>query len=114
MPRRTFPLIDETHLRLLKEIQQRPGATQRALAQTLGVSLGKANYCVRAVVDKGWAKARNFRHNPHKFNYVLLLTPAGLDAKARLPAHFLQRKMVEYEALRAEIEQLQRETVTSE
>lgn len=114
MAPRDTPPIDETHLRLLKEIEQRPNATQRALAQSLGVSLGKANYCVRALVDKGWVKARNFRDNPHKFDYVHLLTPAGIDAKARLTAHFLQRKIAEYDALRAEIEQLKREAVAAD
>ena len=78
------------------------------------MSLGKANYCLRALVEKGWVKARNFRENPHKFNYVNLLTPAGIDAKARLTAHFLKSKMAEYEALRVEIEQLQREPSASE
>lgn len=101
--------MDEIHLRLMKAIQTNPQATQRDLAGELGVSLGKANYCLRALVDKGWVKARNFRVNPNKLGYAYLLTPTGIDAKARLTVRFLRRKVEEYEALRAEIEDLRRE-----
>jgi len=101
--------MDEIHLRLLKAIQANPQATQRELSEELGVSLGKAHYCLRALVDKGWVKAQNFRASPNKLGYAYLLTPAGLDAKARLTMRFLRVKVVEYRALRAEIEQLRRE-----
>ena len=101
--------MDEIHLRLLKAILANPQATQRELSAELGVSLGKANYCLRALVDKGWVKAHNFRANPNKLGYAYLLTPAGLDAKARLTMRFLRRKLDEYDVLRAEIEELQRE-----
>ena len=101
--------MDEIHLRLLKAILANPQATQRELSAELGVSLGKANYCLRALVDKGWVKAHNFRANPNKLGYAYLLTPAGLDAKARLTVRFLRRKLDEYDVLRAEIEELRRE-----
>ena len=101
--------MDEIHLRLMKAIESNPQATQRELAQALGVSLGKANYCLRALVDRGWVKVRNFRANPNKLAYAYLLTPAGLDGKARLTVRFLKRKLDEYDLLRAEIEQLRRE-----
>ena len=101
--------MDEIHLRLMKAIQANPQATQRELSETLGVSLGKANYCLRALVDKGWVKAQNFRANPHKLGYAYLLTPSGIDAKARLTVRFLRRKLDEYDILRTEIEELRRE-----
>ena len=105
--------MDEIHLRLLKAIEANPQATQRELAESLGVSLGKTNYCLRALVDKGWVKARNFRANPNKLAYAYLLTPAGLDAKARLTVNFLRCKLAEYEALHAQIQELQREVGVS-
>lgn len=101
--------MDEIHLRLMKAIESNPQATQRELAESLGVSLGKANYCLHALVDKGWVKVRNFKANPNKLAYAYLLTPAGLDGKARLTVRFLKRKLDEYDLLRAEIEQLRRE-----
>jgi EPS-associated MarR family transcriptional regulator len=101
--------LTETHLRLLRAIEANPQATQRELAEALGVSLGKAHYCLRALVDKGWVKARNFRASPNKKAYVHALTRKGLEAKAQLTVSFLRRKLEEYHALRAEIEQLQRE-----
>ena len=101
--------MDEIHLRLMKAIESNPQATQRELAEALGVSLGKANYCLRALVDRGWVKVRNFRANPNKLAYAYLLTPAGLDGKARLTVRFLKRKLDEYDLLRAENEQLRRE-----
>ena len=101
--------MDEIHLRLLKAIQANPQATQRELSEALGVSLGKAHYCLKALVDKGWVKAQNFRANPNKLGYAYLLTPAGIDAKARLTVRFLRRKLDEYDMLRAEIEELRRE-----
>ena len=87
--------MDEIHLRLMKAIESNPQATQRELAEALGVSLGKANYCLRALVDRGWVKVRNFRANPNKLAYAYLLTPAGLDGKARLTVRFLKRKLDE-------------------
>jgi EPS-associated MarR family transcriptional regulator len=102
-------LSDDIHYRLLKILQERPDASQRQLAEALGFSLGKINYCVKALLDKGWVKAKNFRNSKNKLAYAYVLTPSGIDAKARITARFLKRKMVEYEALKAEIAQLKAE-----
>lgn len=100
---------DETHYRLLKLLEETPGVTQRELAARLGISLGKANYCLRAVMEKGWVKMDNFRRNPNKMGYAYLLTPTGIEEKASVAAQFLKRKMDEFDALRGEIERLQTE-----
>jgi len=99
-------MTEELHYRVLKHLAAHPEATQRDLAQALGISVGSTNYCVRAVIDKGWVKVQNFRNSKQKLAYAYLLTPAGLEAKARITVSFLQRKRAEYEALRAEIDQL--------
>lgn len=98
--------MEEVHLRLLKAIEANPHATQRELSDELGVSLGKANYCLKALVGKGWVKVSNFRANPRKVAYLYLLTPSGIEAKADLTVNFLRRKVMEYEMLRREIEAL--------
>ncbi len=98
---------DEVHFRVLQIIQRYPRLTQRELAQHLGVSLGKANYCLNALIEKGFIKAENFRRNDRKLAYLYLLTPTGLEEKARATLHFLRRKVGEYEALKTEIAQLQ-------
>jgi EPS-associated MarR family transcriptional regulator len=102
-------LSEEVSYRLLKLLEPNPYLSQRAVAKELGISLGKVNYCMRALVDKGWVKAGNFKNSHTKSAYVYLLTPRGFEEKARVTARFLQRKMREYEALRAEIEQLRNE-----
>jgi EPS-associated MarR family transcriptional regulator len=102
-------LTDDIHYRLLKLLEERPDASQRQLADALGFSLGKINYCVKALLDKGWVKAQNFRNSQNKLAYAYVLTPSGIDAKARITACFLKRKLAEYEALKAEIAQLQAE-----
>jgi EPS-associated MarR family transcriptional regulator len=84
--------------------------TQREMAQALGVSVGKTNYCLRALLGKGFVKVQNFRRSTHKLGYVYLLTPEGVAAKAELTRAFLARKREEYEALRLEIQRLQQET----
>lgn len=99
-------MSDDIHYRLLKLLSERPNASQRQLAEALGISLGKANYCIRALMEKGWIKARNFRNSNNKLAYAYLLTPSGIDAKTRITARFLKSKLAEYEALKAEIEQL--------
>ena len=81
--------------------------SQRQLADNLGVSLGAANYCMKALVEKGWVKLENFQKNPNKLGYLYLLTPMGITAKTQLTASFLKRKLTEYENLKAEIEELQ-------
>jgi EPS-associated MarR family transcriptional regulator len=99
----------EIHVRLLRYLTVNPQVSQRELAQHLGVSLGKTNYCLRALVDKGLVKARNFKNSASKRAYLYLLTPKGLRAKAEISVHFLQRKIAEHETLRAEIEELRNE-----
>ena len=99
----------EIHLRLLRYLEKHPQVSQRELAEYLGVSLGKANYCLKAVIEKGQVKARNFKNSNNKRAYLYLLTPKGIEAKAQISVRFLQRKMDEYEALHVEIEQLRNE-----
>lgn len=94
---------------LLKTLASNPSVSQRALAQRLGVSLGKVNYCLNALVDKGCLKVDNFRNHDNKLAYAYLLTPRGIEQKTRMTVEFLQIKMHEYESLRHEIEELRRE-----
>jgi EPS-associated MarR family transcriptional regulator len=101
---------EEAHYKLMRLLEANPGMSQRELAQRLGISLGKVNYCLQAVVSKGWIKATNFKNSRNKAAYSYLLTPRGLEMKARLTARFLSIKMREYEVLRAEIAEMQRET----
>lgn len=97
---------DELSVALLRRLADAPQASQRELAREAGVSLGKLNYALRALIDKGWVKAGNFSRNHEKLSYAYLLTPSGLDAKARLTRAFLARKMAEYDRLGEEIEGL--------
>jgi len=99
-------LTDPQRLQLLKLLQDEPQVSQRDLAQAMGVSLGKANYCLKALMDKGLVKFGNFRKNPDKRQYAYLLTPAGMEEKTRITMAFLRRKVAEYEALEKEIEAL--------
>ena len=100
---------EERHLKVLRLLEQNPEMTQRELAEALGVSVGATNYCLKALVGKGWVKLENFQKNPNKLGYLYLLTPMGIAAKTELTASFLQRKVAEYKVLRAEIDQLQAE-----
>ena len=99
----------EISYKLLKLLEARPDISQRELARELGVSLGKTNYCVKALVDKGWVKVDNFRNSQNKLAYAYILTPKGVSEKAKVTLNFLQRKRSEFEAIKKEIEQLQRE-----
>ena len=99
-------LTDPQRLELLKLLQDQPQMTQRDLAQAMGVSLGKANYCLNALMEKGLVKLEKFRANPDKRHYVYLLTSAGVREKTRITLEFLRFKLAEYEALEKEIEQL--------
>lgn len=110
----TNPQEQEIHLQLLRYLDTHPQVSQRELSEHLGVSLGKTNYCLRALVDKGLVKARNFKNNRHKRAYLYILTPDGLEAKARITARFLQRKLNEYEALKREIASLRKEVGSDE
>ena len=103
-------MLDETtHYSLLKILEDNPGMSQRDLAKKLGVSLGKINYCLNALVEKGNLKINNFRNNENKLAYAYLLTPRGVEQKARMTVQFLKNKMQEYERLKTEIEGLQKE-----
>lgn len=95
---------EERHLNALRLLEENPEMSQRKLAEALGVSLGATNYCLKALVDKGWVKLENFQKNPNKLGYLYLLTPMGIAAKTALTAHFLRQKKTEYEKLKAEIE----------
>ena len=100
-------MLDETtHYGLLKTLENNPGLSQRDLAKQLGVSLGKINFCLNALVAKGSLKINNFRNNENKLAYAYLLTPRGVEEKARITVVYLKHKMQEYEQLRQEIEAL--------
>ena len=100
---------DNTSYGLLKTLEGNPGLSQRDLAKRLGVSLGKVNYCLNALIEKGCLKVNNFRNSENKMAYAYLLTPHGVEERARITVRFLKYKMREYEQLRAEINELQRE-----
>ena len=102
-------MTEERNLNALRLLQENPQMSQRELAEELGVSLGATNYCLKALVDKGWVKLENFQKNPNKLGYLYLLTPMGIAAKTMLTARFLQRKLTEYEKLKVEIEILEAE-----
>ena len=99
----------ETHLQMLRLLQANPQLNQRDLAAALGISLGKTNFCLKALVAKSLLKMQNFQNSQRKLAYAYLLTPAGMAEKAMLTSRFLKRKMQEYEQLKAEIESLQQE-----
>jgi len=105
----TFAMEDETHYKILRTLEVSPGISQRELAVKLGVSLGKTNYCLRALIEKGWVKMGNFRQNPNKAASAYLLTPRGIEEKAHITTLFLKLKMAEFEALKEEIVHLQAE-----
>jgi EPS-associated MarR family transcriptional regulator len=92
-----------TKLQVLRALQDKPDMTQRELAQKLGVSLGRVNYCIKALVDKGYVKVGNFAASNNKLRYAYILTPSGVAEKASLTTAFIARKLSEYHALRAEI-----------
>ena len=106
MTSRRSRLQEDTYFRVLRILQDRPDVTQREIAQLLGVSTSGLNYCLNALIKKGWVKVHNFSESKNKFGYVYLLTPSGISEKAALMGRFLQRKLLEYEAMRAEIESL--------
>jgi EPS-associated MarR family transcriptional regulator len=102
-------MTEDTHYRVFKILETNPRISQRELAGELGVSLGKANYCMRALIDKGLVTANNFKNSDNKRAYFYVLTPKGIEAKAKISVRFLARKMAEFETLRAEIEDLKAE-----
>lgn len=104
---------DDVRFRLLRLLEEHPEKSQRELSDALGLSLGAINYVLKALVEKGEVKINNFRASDNKLRYAYILTPSGIDAKARLTAGFLKRKYAEYEALKAEIAALE-ETMSGE
>ena len=103
------PNTQETHLKVLRHLEDNPDVTQRELAVALGISLGKTNYCLKALINKGLIKAKNFKNSDNKRAYLYILTPKGIETKTRISVIFLRRKIAEYEALSREIEQLKTE-----
>jgi EPS-associated MarR family transcriptional regulator len=107
MTSRRSQLQEDTYFRVLRMLQDNPDMTQREIAEKLGISTSGLNYCLKALIDKGWVKVQNFSQSKNKFGYIYVLTPQGIAEKAVLTGRFLKRKMHEYETLRAEIEALQ-------
>ncbi|MFH7326595.1 MarR family EPS-associated transcriptional regulator [Desulfurivibrio sp. C05AmB] len=103
-----------TRYRLLKLLDEQPHWSQRELARAMGISLGKTNFCLQALIKVGLVKARNFRNAQNKSAYLYKLTPGGIEEKARVTRSFLQRKMEEYENIRREIKELQEAIKRSE
>ena len=102
-------LTEENRYQLLKLLEQNPSLNQRELAKAMGISLGKTNYCLNALIEKGLIKAANFKRSKTKMNYAYFLTPKGLDEKARVTLQFLKLKQQEYDSLVKELEEPQKE-----
>lgn len=94
---------DQDYFNILRKIQKKPNSSQRQLAKELGFSLGKLNYCLKALQNKGLIKIQNFKKNPKKINYLYILTPKGISTKTKLTINFMKRKMREYDQLKSEI-----------
>ena len=109
MTSRQAKLQEDTYFRVMRILEENPDLTQRELAEKLGISVGGLNYCLKALMEKGLAKMKNFANSKNKFGYVYVLTPSGMAEKATITHRFLRRKMDEYEALKAEIEALRSE-----
>ncbi len=97
----------------MRLLQDRPDLTQRELAAQLGMSVGRVNYCLKALIEKGFVKMGNFQQSKNKFKYVYLLTPQGIAEKVALTSRFLKRKLDEYEALKVEIEVLRADAASN-
>ena len=94
---------NQDYFDVMRKIQKQPKTSQRDLAQQLGFSLGKLNYCIKALQQKGLIKIKNFEKNPNKLNYIYVLTPKGIAEKTKLTINFMKRKMKEYEELKEEL-----------
>lgn len=112
MVERRHQLSQEVRYQLLRELQAKPELSQRELAESLGISVGKINYCLKALVEKGLIKARNFKNSKNKLAYAYYLTPRGFEEKAALAVDFLRVKLREVDALRREIDDLRNVTVS--
>lgn len=106
-------LTDEYRYKIFKLVEANPEISQRELARELGISLGKVNYCLKALIEKGLLKAGNFRNSKNKMAYVYKLTPKGIEEKTNVTVRFFKQKMTEYEALKSEIEFLRQEAQQS-
>ena len=102
---------NQDHFEVLRKLQKKPDSTQRELAEELGFSLGKLNYCVKALKSKGLLKIKNFKKNPNKINYIYTLTPKGISEKTKLTVNFMKRKMQEYDELKSELKQKEKQNV---
>ena len=109
MTSRRSQLQEDTYFRVMRLLQDNPDLTQREIAELLGMSTSGLNYCLKALIDKGWVKVHNFSQSKNKFGYIYVLTPQGLSEKLKLTSRFLIRKLNEYESLKNEIESLQTE-----
>ena len=96
---------DQDNLNVLRKIQKRPNSTQREFAKELGFSLGKFNYCIKALKQKGFIKIKNFKQNPNKINYLYIVTPKGIAEKTKLTVNFMKRKIQEYDELKNELKE---------
>ncbi len=106
MTSRRSKLQEDTYFRVLRILEEKPDVTQREIAQKLGISTSGLNYALNALIDKGWVKVHNFSESNNKLGYAYLLTPSGISEKVTLTSRFLQRKLQEYEDMKAEIESL--------
>ncbi len=106
MTSRQAKLQEDTYFRVMYILRENPDLTQRELAEKLGISVGGLNYCLKALMEKGMVKMKNFSNSKNKFGYVYVLTPKGVAEKTAITHRFLRRKMDEYEALKAEIKLL--------
>tara|TARA_Y100000741_G_C17789554_1_gene369289 strand:+ start:124 stop:429 length:306 start_codon:yes stop_codon:yes gene_type:complete len=95
---------NQDQFEVLRKIKSKPNSSQRAMASELGFSLGKLNYCLKSLKEKGLIKIKNFKKNPNKLGYVYILTPKGVSEKTKLTLNFMKRKMKEYDELKSEIE----------
>jgi EPS-associated MarR family transcriptional regulator len=106
---RRAKLQEDTNFRVMRLLEENPDLTQRELAARLGISVGGLNYCLKALMQKGMVKMKNFAHSKNKFGYVYMLTPIGMAEKAAITQRFLRRKLEEYESLKAEINALKQD-----
>lgn len=97
--------LKQEHFEILRKIKNKPNSSQRELAEDLGFSLGKLNYCLKALKAKGFIKIKNFQRNPNKMNYLYVLTPKGIAEKTRLTINFMKRKLKEYDELKTELKE---------
>tara|TARA_B100000795_G_scaffold136339_1_gene101851 strand:+ start:324 stop:668 length:345 start_codon:yes stop_codon:yes gene_type:complete len=97
---------NEDHFEILRKISKKPRSSQRELAEGLGISLGKLNYCLKSLRNKGLIKIENFKKNPNKINYLYVLTPYGISSKTKMTLNFMRRKLKEYDQLKLELKNI--------